>query len=318
MIQEKTGVSACEILFGRNPNLPSDLAYTSATSLSNDREGYLKQLKRALKDIRQKLGRILGQNQDQKENPFSVGDKVIIAILPHENAHKLMAKRKGPFVVNKIPNQFQIEYSDGNVTQLTHISHAKRFNERCHYAGPVGLPRGRRVSNRQAWARMARLRLAAEGGRRRARRVVSSLQEIQEQWPVVSGRVRVKVLGNRQELPPDLLAVVEAAGHDGCLEGRDLVDLCVQRSGQMGSGCDAPAASEELPLPVAAPPSPSTWPAIQVKQYSCHHYVKNDISGIRREYVGMNKSSNHNCSTLPQQDPLVARVHLLDVIRKVG
>ena len=64
MIQEKTGVSACEILFGNNPNLPSDISYTPVTSLSNDREGYVKQLKQDLKDIRLKLSRVLGQNLD--------------------------------------------------------------------------------------------------------------------------------------------------------------------------------------------------------------------------------------------------------------
>ena len=69
---------------------------------------------------------------------------------------------------------------------------------------------------------------------------------------------------------------------------------------------------------VSAPSSPSTWPAVQVRRYSCHRYVKNDISGIRREYVGMNKSSNYNCSILPQQEPLVARVHLLDVKGRLG
>ena len=104
--QEKTGVSACEILFGNNPNLPSDISHTPVTSLSNDREGYVKQLKRDLKDIRQKLSRVLGQDLDQSDNPFAVGDKVIIAILPHENANKLMAKWKGPFTVTKIPNRF--------------------------------------------------------------------------------------------------------------------------------------------------------------------------------------------------------------------
>ena len=51
MSQEKTGVSACEVLFGHNPNLPSDISYTPVTSLSNDREGYVKQLKRDLQDI---------------------------------------------------------------------------------------------------------------------------------------------------------------------------------------------------------------------------------------------------------------------------
>ena len=135
MSQEKTGVSACEILFGNNPNLPSDISYTPVTSLSNDREGYVKQLKRDLQDIRQKLSRILGQNSDQSNNPFSVGDKVIIAIIPHDNANKLMAKWKGPFIVTKIPNRFQIEYLDGSVTRLTHISYAKKYNECCHYTG---------------------------------------------------------------------------------------------------------------------------------------------------------------------------------------
>ena len=98
MIQEKTGVSACEILFGHNPNLPSDISFTPVTSLSNDRECYVKQLKRDLKDIRQKLSRVLGQDSDQSDNPFSVGDKVIIVILPHENANKLMAKWKDPLL----------------------------------------------------------------------------------------------------------------------------------------------------------------------------------------------------------------------------
>ena len=60
MMQEKTGVSACEILLGRNPNLPSAISFTPVTSLSNDREGYVKQLKRDLKDIRQKLSRVIG------------------------------------------------------------------------------------------------------------------------------------------------------------------------------------------------------------------------------------------------------------------
>ena len=101
MIQEKTGVLACEILFGRSPNLPSDISFTPATSLSNDREGYVKQLKRDLKDIRQKLSPVLGQNMDQSTNPFVVGEKVIIALLPHEHTNKLMEKWKGPLYCNK-------------------------------------------------------------------------------------------------------------------------------------------------------------------------------------------------------------------------
>ena len=55
MIQEQTGVSVCEILFGQNPNLPSDLSFAPAVSVMEDREGYIKQLKRELGDIRAKL-----------------------------------------------------------------------------------------------------------------------------------------------------------------------------------------------------------------------------------------------------------------------
>ena len=290
MIQEKTGVSACEILFGSNPNLPSDISHTPVTSLSNDR-GYVKQLKRDLKDILQKLSRVLGQDLDQSDNPFAVGDKVIIAILPHENANKLMAKWKGPFTVTKIPNRFQIEYLDGSVTRLTHISYVKKCNERCQYTEQVGLPRQTRVSHRKPRARMARLRLVAGAGRRKARMVASSMKGIQENWCVQSGRIRVQVLGEAKDLPSDLQAIVEATGSDGYIEGSVLADLCMQRSGRRGSSCDAPKSTDRFPkssdgfskssqgspTPVASPPRLPTPPTAQIRQYSWRKYVNKEV-----------------------------------------
>ena len=319
IIQEKTGVSACEILFGNNPNLPSDISYTPVTSLSNDREGYVKQLKRDLKDIRQKLSRVLGQNLDQSDNPFAVGDKVIIAILPHENANKLMAKWKGPFAVTKIPNRFQIEYLDGSVTRLTHISYAKKYNERCHYTEQVGIPRQTRVSRSKPRARMARFRLVTGTGSRRMRMVVQSMKDIQDKWPVHSGHIRVRILGEAKDLPLDLQAIVKAAGPDKCIEGTVLVDLCMQRSGRRGSGCDAPRRSEQLPTPMASSPRPPTLPAVQVRQYSCRHYAKKDVClyDKRREFLGVNKQTNRVSLFLPQQAPLVAQAHLVAGDRKV-
>ena len=318
MIQEKTGVSACEILLSRNPNLPSDISFTPVTSLSNDREGYVKQLKRDLKDIRQKLSCVLGQNIDQSVNPFAVGDKVIIAVLPHENANRLMAKWKGPFTVTKVPNRFQIEYLDDNVTRLTHISYVKKYNERCQYTERVEMPRQKRVSQRKPWVRMAHLRLIAGRGHNRTRMVVPSMKAIQDKWPVHSGHIRVQILGEGEALPSDLQAVVDAAGPDSCMEGNVLVDLCTQRSGQRGSGCNAPAEAEELSGPMASPPRPPTLPAAQVRQYSWHHYAKNDVSDKRREFVGTNKRTNHGSPFLSQQAPLVSRVHLMKVVRKIG
>ena len=52
MVQEYSGYSACEILFGKNPNLPSDLSFSPAIPICEDREGYVKQLKKELGEVR--------------------------------------------------------------------------------------------------------------------------------------------------------------------------------------------------------------------------------------------------------------------------
>ena len=230
-----------------------------------------------------------------------------------------MAKWMGPFTVTKIPNRFQIEYLDGSVTQLTHISYAKKYNERSHYTKQVGIPRQIRVSRRRPRARMTCIRLVAGTGSRTMRRVVNSIQSIQDKWPVHSGRNRVRILGEAKDLPLDLQAIVEATDPDNCIEGSVLVDLCRQRSGQRGSGCDAPRTSEELPMPMAFSPRPPTLPAVQVRQYSWRHDVRKDVClyDIRREFVGASKQTNRVSPFLPQQAPLVARAHLMTVVRKV-
>ena len=161
------------------------------------------------------------------------------------------------------------------------------------------------------------------------------MKAIQDKWPVRSLRIRVKILGEEEALPSDLQAVVDAASPDSYIEGNVLVDLCEQRSGQRGSDCNAPAEAEELPaplasgydapsevkelsVPLASPPRPPTLPAVQVRQYSWHHYAKNDVSDKRREFVGTNKQTNHGSLFLSQQKPLVSRVHLMKIVRKIG
>ena len=68
---------------------------------------------------------------------------------------------------------------------------------------------------------------------------------------------------------------VEAVGPVKRMGGSVLVDLCMQRSGKRGNGCDAPKsavgfpkASEGFPTPVASPPRTPTSPAAQMRQYS--------------------------------------------------
>ena len=335
MVQERTGVSAGEILFGRSPNLPSDISFTPVTSLSDDREGYVKQLKRDLQDIRQKLSRVLGQNVNQSENPFSVGEKVIVAVLPHERTDKLMAKWKGPFTVTKIPNRFQIEYLDGTITRLTHISYVKKYNERCQFAKQVGMPRPRRVSREEPWVRMARLRLIAGKRRKKARMVVSCVKAITDKWGVKEGPVRVEIIDDGNPLPSDLQVIVDAAGPHKWIEGSVLVDLCKQRSEEGGSGCyapgkipetpvilesgcDTPEEAAELPVLHLPSPGPSIMPVGQVRQFSWRYFDKHGLSDVRQKPRKNNKQINSGSLFLPSQAPLVSKVRLLRVTRKIG
>ena len=85
-----------------------------------------------------------------------------------------------------------------------------------------------------------------------------------------------RVLG--QDLDQSNNPFVEATGPVKLIEGSVLVDLCMQRSGRRGSGCDAPKtadgfpkssegfpkASEGFPTPVASPHRTPTLPAAQV------------------------------------------------------
>ena len=176
MIQEQTGVSACEILFGQNPNLPSDLSFAPVVSVMEDREGYVKQLKREFGDIRAKLSRILGQEKNQEKNPFSVGERVVITILPRENRNKLLAKWKGPFTIKKVPNRFQIEYLENGINRTTHISYAKKFFERSLNVRTKRLHN--RLSRKQGVVEMAYLRLITGSGRNRRRMRAFSLAGI--------------------------------------------------------------------------------------------------------------------------------------------
>ena len=264
MIQEQSGVSACEILFGENPNLPSDLSFAPAVPVMEDREGYVKQLKRELGDIRAKLSRILDQEKNQEKNPFSVGEKVIITILPKENRNKLLAKWKGPFTITKVPNRFQIEYLENGITRTTHISYAKKFLERSLNVRTERLHN--RLSRKRDVVKMAHLRLVTGCGRRRRRMRAFSLAEIYQKWHYLSGprMVRIQVRGEVEELPEGLRAIVIEAGTTQEVQevSRErLLDLCGQRSFVEGGSCDGssvlsacedltPSQEDGSPIPV--------------------------------------------------------------------
>ena len=97
-----------------------------------------------------------------------------------------------------------------------------------------------------------------------------------------------RVLG--KDLAKSNNSFVEAASPVKCIEGGFLVDLCMQRSGKRGSGCDAPneadrfprsadgsfKASTGFPTPVTSlrPPKP---PRTEVRQYSWHNSTRKEV-----------------------------------------
>ena len=210
----------------------------------------------------------------------------------------------------------------------------KKFNERCHNFEQTGPPREQRVRRLQARVRMARIRLICGKGRRPRRMVVASVKAIREKWPIFAGKIPIQVLGNGS-LPKDLQAIVDAAGPDLWIEGENLVDLCKQRSEEGESGCNAPGAfsepavalaadygspkaMEESPVPSASSPTSFISSVMQVRRYSWRPYEKNVAYGKRRQFVGTNKQTNTNSSLFSPQKPLLSKVHLTNVVRKIG
>ena len=84
------------------------------------------------------------------------------------------------------------------------------------------------------------------------------------------------------------------------------------------SGCDSPEEVAEPPVLHLPSPGPSLMPVVQVRQFSWHFSDKHGLSDIRRTFVGNNKRINSNSLFLPSQTPLVSKVRLLRVVRKIG
>ena len=71
-------------------------------------------------------------------------------------------------------------------------------------------------------------------------------------------------------------------------------------------------------MPLAPSPEPPVTPVVQVRRYSWHSYAKHVSYDKRREFVGTNRRTKANSLLFSQQEPLVSRVHLMKVIRKIG
>ena len=98
-----------------------------------------------------------------------------------------------------------------------------------------------------------------------------------------------RVLG--QDLAKSDSSFVESTSTVKCIEGDVLGDLCMQRSGKRGSGCDAPneadkfprsadgswEASKGFPTPVISPLRPPKPLRTELRQYSWRNSTRKEV-----------------------------------------
>ena len=127
MTQDYHGFTASQILWGQSMNLPVDLVHGEPAKGSGDTGGYVKYLQKRLQEIRRTVAPFNRQQEKAKENPFKVGELVLIFQQPMERDHKLSTKWRGPFPIVKIENPFQLCYDDRGREKIAHVRHCKKF-----------------------------------------------------------------------------------------------------------------------------------------------------------------------------------------------
>ena len=58
-------------------------------------------------------------------NPYREGSLIFAMTPPPERSNKLAPRWKGPFLVKRVPNPYQVTYEDGLVWRTIHVNHAK-------------------------------------------------------------------------------------------------------------------------------------------------------------------------------------------------
>ena len=127
MTQDQHGFTASQILWGQGMNLPVDLTQRRPAEGKPDNGGYVRDLRKRLNDIRRSVAPFNKQGEEKRENPFKVGELILIFQQPMERDHKLSLKWRGPFPIARIENPFQVHYEDRGREKITHVKHCKKF-----------------------------------------------------------------------------------------------------------------------------------------------------------------------------------------------
>ena len=123
MAHEPHGFSASMIATEREPTLPPDLESNACTSPSlDDPAAYVEALKQRLSLTHQQMA---PPPAPTATNPYHEGRLIFVLTTPPERTNKLAPPWKGPFVVKRVPNPYQVVYEDGSAWRTIHINHAK-------------------------------------------------------------------------------------------------------------------------------------------------------------------------------------------------
>ena len=123
MAHEPHGFSASMVATGREPNLPPDLEGDACASPSlEDPTSYVEAVKKRLTLTHQQM---TPPPAPVATIPYREGSLIFAMTTPPERTNKLAPRWKGPFVLKRVPNPYQVTYEDGLVWRTIHVNHDK-------------------------------------------------------------------------------------------------------------------------------------------------------------------------------------------------
>ena len=123
MVHEPHGFSASMIATGREPSLPPDLDSEACASPSTeDPVAYVDMVRQRLALTHQQM---TPPPAPEAHNPYHEGDLIFVMTTPPERTSKLAPRWKGTFVIQRVPNTYQVTYEDDMVWRTVHVNHVK-------------------------------------------------------------------------------------------------------------------------------------------------------------------------------------------------
>ena len=102
---------------------PPDLETDACASPSlDDPAAYIEVLKQRLSMTHQQM---TPPPAPVATNPYHGGSFIFVMTAPPERTNKLAPRWKGPSLVKRVPNPYQVVYEDGSAWRMIHVNHAK-------------------------------------------------------------------------------------------------------------------------------------------------------------------------------------------------